>query len=295
MSNSLYPERHDLPQIPWAKKVKVTGGHYWASSGKLDSVEMKIEKPWTKASIIANGTVHLDVDSKENIRNHMVKSRELTRSLLRYCKKSGCDPSDSFYSIAEDWVKGTAVVDPPWGSNIPGVMDWFPGVKEEPKIGKRGSYGEGQINKVLDNWIGTQFNFLHFVRPDEEEGFVINWGGDSKVEVWLGDVEGFVSENEAPLQEWEDYRSYNELFENGFLWALDHMGVFETNKIPRWAVDIIDDDPDLLWAELVQKLLPIGEYLPAGLDRAIAVWMDRRRREAEESSGQQRFWPRGEA
>lgn len=291
--SEIYAERHDVPQIPWAKKVKVTGAHYFTRTGRLDSIEMKIEKPWIKASIIADGTVHLDIDSKENIKYHMAKSPELTRSLHRYFKKA--DYSSAFFSPVLDWLSGIPVVDPPWGSRVPGVMDWYPGVKEEAKVGKRGSYGEGRINKVLDNWIGANLDFVHFVLPDGQEGLVIDWLDKSKAEVWVGDVEGFVSANEAPFHEWDDYRSYNDLFENGFLWALDHIGVFETNEIPKWAVEMIDDDPDLLWPDLVQKLLPIREFLPVALDKAVLTWMDKRQREAEEVSGQQRFWPRGKA
>jgi hypothetical protein len=293
--NDLYQETHDVQQIPWAKNVKVTGAHYFTRTRKLDSVELKIEEPlWVKASVIANGNVRLDVDSKENIKEHMSKSPELRRSLFKYFEKEDNHPAFSdFISTTLDWVNGVPhvlVEEPPYGET-PGVLDWIPGEEKHPvRIGKTGYYGAGKIKKTIENWIGNDFTFVHFVKPDKEEGFVILWEGSEKPEVWVGDVHDFILNNREPFEEVESYRHYNELFENGLLWALDYMGLFEGNNLPEWAIEMIRKDPDLLWPDLVERLFPIRERLHPYVEWAIDLWVQRRQEEAEKASGQLRFW-----
>lgn len=292
--NDLYAENHDTPQIPWAKKVKVTGSYYWKRSGIADSVEMKIAKPHISATILANGRITLEVDSRENIGNHMSKSPELTRSLLKYFKRADFHSGvSSFVSEAVDWMKGEPFTDAPWGMDVRGVLDWAPGVENPPqKIGKLGQYGSGMMKQAMDDWIGTDFRFVHFVTPGEDHGLVIKWPDEEKPAVFVGYIDGFVADNQEDFDDWESYQGWNETFENGFLWALDYLKVFEQNKIPEWAVELIEHDPDLMWPDLVEKLLPIRNQLPADLELSLMVWMERRQIELEKATKQGRFWPR---
>lgn len=297
-----YFEVKDVPQIPWAKNVKVTGSYIFKSSGVRDSVELAIPTYWMKASVISNGQIHLEVDSKRNIGQYMSKSPELEKSIFKYFKRADYHPGvSSFISEVVDWVKGEPFTQSKEYGSRPGVLDWVPGMKQLPqRIGRIGSFDSGKVKTAFDDWIGSPFSYVHFVNQAEvfplaeaDDGLVILWGDKGKPEVYTGDVEGFMFANQESFSSWESYRDWNDTFENGFLWALDYMGVFEQHGQVAWAVDMIENDPDLMWPELVQKLLPIRKQLPVALETSLMVWMERRQVEADEAAGQRRFWPRG--
>ena len=291
----------DAPQIPWAKNVKVTGSYVFKRSGVRDSVELAL--PMMKASVISNGQIHLTIDSKEDISLYLSKSPELKKSLYTYFKKADYRHGvSSFISEVTDWVLGepfTPSKEPYYGAR-PGVLDWVPGMKTMPeRIGKIGGYGSGKIKATFEHWIGTPFSYVHLTNPngfffpeDTGDGLVILWEGQTKPEVYVGDVESFLHANQEDFEDWERYRNWNETFENGLLWSLDYMGVFESTAQVAWAVDLIEHDPDLMWPELVEKLLPLRKRLPTALENSLMVWMERRRVEAEQATGQGFFWPR---
>lgn len=290
-----YAETHDVLQIPWAKNVRVTGSYIFKRSGVRDSVELALPTAGMKASVIQNGQIHLEVDTRKYIGDYLSKSPELKKSLYKYFQKADYTPGvSSFISEVTDWVLGepfTQSKEPYYGAR-PGVLDWIPGMKTMPeRIGKTGGYGSGKIKTTFEHWIGTPFTYFHFT-TDRDEGLVILWEGETKPEVYVGDVENFLHANQEDFEDWERYRDWNETFENAFLWALDYMGVFESTAQVAWAVDMIEHDPDLLWPELVEKLLPLRKRLPVVLENSLMVWMERRRVEAEETAGQRRFWPR---
>lgn len=277
----------EVRQIPWTKKVKV--GHILSESHKLEAITLTKSK--VKATVMSHGVVFINVDSKDNIGTYMQKDPLLTRSLLSYFKKDESAPSaENFVGITKDWVKGEPFE---WEPPETGVLDWFPGIELLPKkIGKVGYYDGGKIKPSIENWTGSEFDYVHFLLPDPEanECLAILWEGSKKPEVYIGDVNGFILANKEDFDGWTAYQSYNEFFENGLLWALDEFGLFLTDGLPEWAVELVDFDPDLLWADLVERLLPIRDLLPKDLERALIVWVDRRKREAEEASGQLRFW-----
>lgn len=284
----------NVPQIPWAKEVKVTDIHGTNSLQSLNKIiGVDLELPDIKASIDRYGDVELTIDSRENIGYYMGKSPELTRQLRKYNKAKGVG---FFLENAQDWLAGEDIEEQvfPWGSGPPGVIDWWPGIEKVkwPKIGKRVLVGS--TSDSSEYWIGTDFPFVHFELPDGDEGLVIDWAGKKdKPEVWLGDVSEFFANNEESFDSWEAYASYNNRFENGFLWALDLMDVFLHKDIPEWVVRTIDNDPDLLWPEVVEKLMPRVRLraLPELLEKAVLTWIDRRRAEAERAAGQMYIWP----
>lgn len=291
-----------VPQIPWARETKVTKIH----ENRDGIIGVDLESGGTKADIGRRGNVSIWINSRDNISRSMRKSEELTQSLRDY---RGEDYADLGFITddAKKWLKG----DPkarkvPWGAGSPSVWDWWPADGEpfgRQKIGEIGDYRMGRPSEITEDWIGSDFKFVHFVLEDgSDEGLVIAWGEkhnrvgnlerlDNAPEVWLGDVGEFFANNEERFEDFETYAGYNQAFENGFLWALDQMDVFESDKIPEWVVEIIENDPDLLWPELVEKLLPKVRALPKELEKAVLTWVDRRRREAEEAVGQTRFWP----
>ncbi len=295
--NEIYQETDKVPQIPWAKHTRVTGAHFFVRRPQeIDSVEMESLK--VKASIIKNGKVHLDIDSKENIKRFMDRAPALEKSLLKYLKKADYDPAISFISGTLDWMNGVPYVHtdeppPPYGDS-PGVLDWMPfiGPARPPRIGRTGHYGSGSVRQTFDHWIGNRLSYVHIdlIDPKWGEALVVQWDDEpKKPEVWTGDVENFFLTNEEDFEGWENYQHYNDVFENGLLWALDYMGRFEENDLPEWAVQLIERDPDLLWPDVVDKLLPIQNELPEDLHKALGVWIDRRRAEAEEAAGQLRL------
>lgn len=280
----------DAPQIPWAKNVRVTGSYIFRRG---DGVELAL--PTMKASVIQNGQIHLTIDSREDISHYLAKSPELKKSLYKYFQKADYHPGvSSFTGEVIDWVRGEPLTPSkvPYYGSRPGVLDWVPGMKQLPeRIGKIGEYVSGKIRTTFDHWIGTPFTYVHFT-TDTDDGLVILWEGETKPEVYVGDVESFLHANQEDFEDWERYSNWNETFENGFLWALDYMGVFESTAQVAWAVDMIEHDPDLMWPELVEKLLPLRKRLPVALENSLMVWMERRRVEADEAGGQRRFWPR---
>lgn len=304
----------DKNQIPWAKETAVM--RIDRSSLGLTGVNLVHDD--TKMSVDRWGGVDLTLDSRKLIQSHLTKSDVLTRSLRKYFKQKG----GWFIETAIDWLVGEHIDEPmPWGDTKPGVLDWWPGKREiiRKRIGREGSYRSGRPSDVTESWVGSDFKFVHFVLPDGEEGLAVAWDErhdphsnltrvESKPEVWMGYIDEFFAANEENWDDPETYASYNRYFENGMLWALDLMDVFtkkhitrsyfggevHEREIPEWAIELISDNPDLLWPELLNKLLPELDTLPEKLDKAVRTWIERRRLEAEEVSGQQYFWPKGE-
>lgn len=276
-------------KVPWTDQVTVENIED-EHSGQINGIRLKKKK--VEFTVMSHGMVFVDVDSRDNIGSYLDKSAPLTRSLLAYFRKDLSVPTKSnFTSITQDWVKGQ----PPSPAPVerPGILDWFPGIELLPqKIGKIGHYGSGKIKNTVEDWIGSEFDFVHFIPLDPEigDGLVILWEGRQRPEVYTGDVDGFVLANEESFDSWESYQAYNDLFENGILWAMDDFGLFEGNKLPEWVVELVDHDPDLLWPDLVERLYPKRDLLPTGLANALIAWVNRRKKEAEEDLGQLRFW-----
>jgi hypothetical protein len=292
------PETKPPPQIPWTKEVVVT--KEWEAVGRIYGyggsgkgvTRVFLERPEhrIKAEIGSEGYLEVEVDSRDIARRTLSKDINLTRRFRKYYKATG---ESSFVENAMDWVKGEPTGDPvpPWGIGPPGVLDWSPEhhPPKWPKIGKIASSGIGS-DISGEGWIGTRFSYVHFRMPDGDEGIVVDWT-EGPPEVWTGDIDGFFSMNNEDFSDWNTYENYNDTFENGLLWALDRMDLFESQGIPEWAVKVIANNPELLWPEVVEKLLPRGEALPEKLWLAVGQWVDKRREEREKATGQSYLWP----
>ena len=280
-------------RIPWAEKTVVKKVYGAPSISSID-----LEQNGVVINVDMWGNINVERDSHKDLENFMEKNKVLTNSLRRYIQRH----HKYFIEGTQDWLRGGDEGEPaPWGSKKPGILDWWPG-KTRLRRGKQGEYRSGQPSQVTEYWVGSEFPFVHIVFPDGEEALAVDFG---KPEVWVGNVDGFFQSYSEDWGGIETFISYNMDFENGLLWALDQMDVFtkprvklstygETRErpIPDWALDIIADDPEVLWPELVEKLLPILNDVPEKLETAVRKWVERRVVEAEEATGQSRFWPR---
>lgn len=294
----------DLPQIPWATNAKVVD----VTSGPNGISSIKMTRHGVDAEVDVYGNVSLHKDSRENIKEHMTQSETLTRSLRKHLAENN---SVLFIEDTKEWLEGPeveALEKGPWDTAKPTVLDWWPSgkVKVRQRRGKPGRYRDGWSQHVFsEDWIGSQFKFVHFAFPDDErEALAIKWTNDSKPQVWFGDVDGFFALNEESFADSEAYSAYNQLFEDGLLWALDYMGVFEGRRIskrpygdgfidieiPQWVGSVVMDNPDLLWPELAEKLMRQIGTLPDDLRKGLLTWVDLRRKEYEKLTGQQYLW-----
>lgn len=262
------------PQIPWAEVTKVTYKNGF----------IVLKRPNAELEVWRDGDVRISFESRKDIESHMKLDWCLTQELRSWIEFCEDDQDDCIQA----WAVGKAVYVVP-----PGTLEWRPGSKVDSR--ELGMYGQGN-NADNELWRGDPFDFTHYQTPDSE-GLAIKWHDGADVEVWTGDVESFMGSQEEPDPDsMDDFRHYNELFENGILWAFDEMGVFDRPdiRVPESVIELVWEDPDLMWGELVEKLIPQVERneLDPKLEEAVRTWVTRRHREAERATGQKFLWPR---
>lgn len=261
------------PQIPWAKETKVTYKNGFIT----------LQKGNTELEVWNDGDVRISFASQEDIKSYMELDSKATQELRTWIEVCE-EPKDECVRM---WAQGNVLYFVP-----PGTLEWRPPEGAIRADWKLGMYRQDQtVNH--ENWRGDGFKYTHFEGPDFE-GLVVFWNDEP--EVWIGDVEGFMSsQEESDPDSMDTFRVYNEMFENGILWAFDEMGVFEGGvRIPDPVVELVWEDPELLWGELLEKLIPqVGASdMDPRLEEAVRVWLMRRRREAERATGQKFLWPR---
>lgn len=283
--NRLGAEEEKIPQIPWAKYTKVV---------YLSDVFVNLQNEDLKLEIERSGDFWGSYNSRDVIKRHMKLNRYLTNQIQKEFEKY---EGGGWINFFKEWIHRTKTPDIPEGKK-----EWRPGKKTTRhwKTGQMGS--DNTYNWDGAYWWGSTFEYLHFVTEDLEDGIIVMWhlGGDvrgnySYPEVWIGDVGSFFSDqNEGNPGSSETREHYTEVFENGILWAYDQMGLFDPEKIeklPKWVEEAVFDHPDLLWPELVEKLIPIKDRLPGLLARTVDRILLRKKIEEEKSSGQTYFWP----
>jgi len=186
------------------------------------------------------------------------------------------------------------------------VFDWWPEYTppKKPKIGKLAEYRSGRVGDISDDWVGSHFPYVHFRLPDGDEGMAIDWGERHEEtsnltrlgepagqEVWLGDVEGFISANLESLDDWETYASYNGAYDGALLWALDGMGSLVQGRAPDWVIKSVKSDPGILWPDLIKKILSDPVSYPVELELAASKLWNEERRRLEKEQGQVYLWP----
>jgi hypothetical protein len=259
----------DLDQIPWAEHVRVV---YLEPEGirlKLLGVELFIEK---------DGSWYPNYESRVVIHDFMRLDPDLTGDLRRYLK--GCPRSRD--ACIKDWVLGTPVK---------AIREWRP-----VRAGRPWDFdtlGQG-TTRGHEEYVGDVLEYLHFVTDENKVGAVIRWPAvDAEPEVWMGDFDGFITHQEFPEPEPEDFLRFNEMFENGIIWAYEQLGLFDFDKasgLPYLAVQAIRRDPDILYPAIVAVLEPQLDAVHGLLEDAVNVWKIRRRRELEKATGQKLLW-----
>jgi hypothetical protein len=226
------------------------------------------------ATVLRTGEFDLEFDSMDLITSSMVKDVTRTEEIRRKFQTPG------ILDIWEDYLRHWAQPPPMLAFRHGQVVTVWPEGPDQP----RRIIGHGLDSTTT--WArkfykGSIFRFVHFETKDRQEGAVIQWGenGDryGNPEVWLGKFEDFMSAQSLYQPGGPDeFLEFNELFENGFMWALERLGAFDeppTQLTPE-VLEAIADDPESLLRESVEKMLPrIGEY-PSELQEAVAYWMD---------------------
>jgi len=263
----------EFPQIPWATetRVKYVDGYAVITRG---SVEVQVHN---------DGDIWYSRNSEADIKDHMELDQRLTWDLRAWMEE--CPHVDDARCVRL-WLAGESAPVPE------GVKEWRPPVIKRPPW-EIFEWGQGD-SSGHEGWMGDPFWYTHFLADDGREGLVVRWRGRD-LEVWIGDASYFLL-RQLEQEPWEagTIREYNETLENGILWALDHYGLFdkEPDKLKPGVLELLEHDPDLMWGELVEKLIPVANTLPTELQQALRVWLTRRRIEAERRLRQKYLWPR---
>jgi len=258
-------------KVPGSAFVEVDAvGPYW----------VRLRQRSVTATVLRTGEFDLNFDSKALIARFMVKDVTRTEEIRRKFATPG------IMDIWEDYLRHWAQPPPSLTFRHGQVVAMWPEGPDQP----RRIIGHGLDSTA--SWArkfykGSIFRFVHFETRAGEEGAVIQWSenGDryGDPEVWLGKFEDFMSWQSLYQPGIPDeFLEFNEFFENGFMWAIEHLGAFDqppTTLTPEVLEAIADDPESLLW-ESVDKMLPrIGEY-PAELQDAVAWMQDIRPKEA---------------
>lgn len=223
---------------------------------------------------------------------------QLTRDIQDYFEVRG---TDDFEKTVRNWLKGGVPV-----KLLPrqGPKEWRPPSKarSEPWVLK-GDWSIGNTyNDDQTYWWGDKFQFANFETDDFEDGTVIAWEGmDRFPEVYMGaDFEGFISDqHESEPYSKETFLRQNSIFENGFMWAWEKLGVFDDpgDHIRRLGseqaigvLDGIEQDPSILLPESVEKILRKFSEFPVQIQKAVTFIMNNHKRDVEKALGQKLIW-----
>jgi hypothetical protein len=276
-------------QIPWAKQVKVT----WSSD-----MSIELERGDTKLDIQKDGTWWGSIDSRKRIFEWMELDKKLTRQI-----KDDFDThydGGGFIEFMGNWVRGKL----PGGKAPEGPKEWMP-TRTRKRIGKlfgpdRGGYGsENTYNWDNAYFWGDTFEYVHFLSVDDEEGAVVMWhiGGDVRgnyaaPEVWMGSFGEFMgSQDEGDPKSADTFLTYNGMFENGIVWALFELELFDgEQEIPDQVVRAIKEYPKILYPQLVEQIVENRDLLPIEIVNAAGTVLDQERRATEKAAGQKYLW-----
>lgn len=187
-----------------------------------------LDSPQAEAEVTEDGDIEISVKSRDTIANFMSFDPGLTSEVKAWIEAHETNP--------EDWItnsKGWRVSD----------------------------YGRG-YSGTFDSFLGDPFSFTHFKITKGPEGAAIEWES-GELEIWLGDFNGWISDQEEP--EWNDPDTivgWNRYFEGGLLLALEALG--------------LTSDP---------------EPLPDNVFHALPKMLRDRYLEAEKVMGQKHLWP----
>lgn len=290
-------------QIPWAERTKVTYQSDLSialKAGKENSADIWHEDfEWS-----------VSINSKIAIDRYMKLNESLTRDIQDHFEEieSTSGPS-TFQKRIMDWLEHGLVA-----KALPreGPKEWRPSPKgrqkrlEPWKLSETYGYGNTYNEDNAYYW-GDVFEFAHFETDEGEEGAVIMWqgGGDPRgnyhePQVYLGNFEEFmVSQYEHDPWSRETFSHWNDVFENGFMWAWEKMGVFDdpdehianlTDRHVKQVLEAIEEDPSILLPESVEKILANFDEFPSQIQKAVRWLAQNKRREIEKALGQKLIW-----
>lgn len=290
-------------QIPWAERVKVI---------HQSDLSIQLEHLWNAPRRNKSKTTadiwHKDfewsvlIDSRSQIEHYMQLDKVLTKDLDEWWDQKDSEGADTAYkSRVLGWLKG-GIHQP---QHPQGPKEWRPSRKVSKINAKLDTYGYANTyNEDNTYWLGDQFEFAHFKTDDGDEGAVILWntgggpmGRYSRAEVWMGDFEEFMDgQYDNDPHSIESFLRWNDLFENGFMWAWEKMGVFEDpEEIEDWSdrhviqvTGAIKKEPSILLPESVEKILLKLDEFPAPIQSAVNWLMANKRRDLEKALGQNR-------
>jgi hypothetical protein len=241
----------------------------------------------------------VSLDSKAMIRDYMKLNDRLTRDIQDHFLIEG---REGFEKNVKSWLKS--------GLNVKllpgeGPMEWRPpskvrGPRPVPwKI--TGDYGIGNTyNEDPAYFWGDKFEYANFETDEMREGVAIAWEGmGTSPEVYMGGgFEDFMaSQRDGDPFSYETFLHNNEVFENGFMWAWEKLGVFGDPEFSRrqdeqtkGVLKAIEKDPVILLPESVEKILLKFDQFPVQIQKAVQWLMSNHRRDIEKALGQKLIW-----
>lgn len=261
-------------QIPWATNIK-------AERNGPELIKLTSEGGSTAIFVSEYSDFYMETNSAEIAKQTMVVDDFLTESLQHYLETYD---EDFNTSVVREWISGRS----PDTRVKRGVLEWRP-IDDIKKIGKQVDPGNTSANEL---WNGDSMEYVRFRTMDCQDAIVLKPDQPAKAEVWIGDVDSFFIMQSLDLREADDLLEVNSRFDNTILWASYMVGEFQDPDLigDPW-VEVIYQDPDILFPELVNELLPMRKELPEKLDKALGTWLRNRQREIDEAVGQRFIWP----
>lgn len=268
-------------EIPWSSDVEVTVHR------KESGFEMPIEGIWLRkpdlgrAIIKRSGEIDIAPNSKGLINHYLKESKPMSARLNSLQVSQSSRP---FVNVAKNFLLGDE------RDMEEGVLEWWPSSQRKNQV-KLGKFGSGRAIAQYPNWMGNDLIYVHYELPsEEEEGLAIQWDDpNQEAGVWFGKEPSVAKFLAANIPDPGYVAQWNELLDNGIVWAGDKLNFF-TQDPPAWFLELIEKDPDLLWPELVERLYPIHDRLPYAVEHAVLTWIARRQAEADQATGQRKFW-----
>jgi hypothetical protein len=290
-------EKKEPEQIPWATNIKVKYQSDLSialeKGNKINTADIwHKDFEWSVA-----------INSKIMVDEYMTLDDRLTGSIQKYW--DSYEGSNTYRDRIMGWLKGEAR-----GAVLPrvGPKEWRPPSKKREKSWKLADYGYGNTyNEDNSYWWGDVFEYAHFMTDEGDEGVVIMWqgGGDPRGNyyspmVYMGNFEEFMSmQHEGDPYSVETFLHWNRIFENGFMWAWEKLGVFDDggeqiedmkDKHVNQVLEAIEKDPSILLPESVQKIIDRFDDFPKQIQNAVTWLMRNHRRDLEKALGQRLLW-----
>lgn len=243
-------------EIGWITDVQVLD---------IEPDHILLKRPGVSLTVWKDGRLDVQYESEVLVPQFFMRDVSRTEELQQKWSQSLSD--EEWMAWLQHWIE------PPPAITYKGgriVSEWPGGEKTPPR--RAATYGLVPDTKGWNDpfFKGARFRFGHFKTKDGEEGLVVQWWDPSAEafqppEVYLGDVDDFFGAQtlyDYPGMGPEEWREINQLFDNTAMWALEQMGSFDDpSTVTSPLEEVIEDDPELLLTESLQKMLAnISQY-----------------------------------